>query len=1179
MEAKNAKDIPWLQEPSASLIDSLVACGLVTPNTRVTNTPKPQSNLKPGINSSIGSNIKSNLNSSLNSNINSNINTNTKAITLDTIGNNKKCTIPKSVVKGGSPTFVSRAGIRASTPNYERQSLLNQKRAKTPKTERKIAPTVPKITTIENFTTPAANQLTSSNESLLASNSADNTNNLNILNGTNTVRSRDTNTTTATTRSNKMPKIDDYIGIERKFAGRKDAQELAYNYHCMLQSVNLDDYSNPESLNDGLKKSLDYTLLTVNKLIMQLRGYSEEHARLLNEIKAFYVRRVEQLPEISHHYTEELKQCAQKLEEAAKNEETLKSEIEIREITITGLHSDVKDAERRYEKLNFLLQETQEKLDSTLLTNASLEDERKSLLFRLSKSEEQKSQAQQTATANQEMLENARAQIQSQEALLEKYQQEGAGFRPLYLKATDEISKLKDQIDDLKDKIEHMVDRKETREIDIQTDPVTIVTSGSSASSSKKKTRNRNQSTKRQNVANLIDLAGHKPLRKSVDQMNLSDSRSPTPKKGSARDGNVTPNVIGSTTFTSKKSHSPSVPPSNITMKNILSNSQGTLPTHLSSPAIDTFSQEDSVQDLSKLNTSNSEDESISKEIKSEQPITLRKDVSASNKTNEPDSYESDSIYNSNNKITPIQQISNSAVSFRPAPYPTSKPPIPPPSAGKSQAKLTRSSSFLNSQSKFEENPLPQDYSIDHTKIETPPTLIGCIYRLLPLTINTTLSNSPALRIESIMAKVKSQTKDFNWVIQRIVGFFHSLYSVDQLTTAEEDTVSLFRKNLLESCSMEVLANKVFTDLVQSCQFYKLTSTCVQFFLQFLMQEFSIVDFKFFNIIFNLCFEYMYPSINSLIEDPELVPEIPQFLIHIEVCKFLLNYVFPHHAGKYDFDELRQNTKITPHPDLVDFFAFATKMISLFRDTHQQFHSQVKNLLTLVGWSQTVDVSEPLFKDFFVLVRPISNKNDIEKLWQRFKLEMSINNVEATINQSSFIHFCSDFPEVSNELLSLPYINNFDRVFSTMPSPLQELLTFLKKRFTKFVRELYLRMPLEIQKIQENTILKIRNSLLRCDVSSTLISYRHFLQLTDLKLTEQNPYIVFQANTTVNDVQMITSMLHSREVLAVGHLGENVKIEVEEEEKPNAEEEEEEEENAEKNADNTDKTNSNKIEG
>ena len=1104
MNEKTAKDIPWLQEPNSSLIESLVTCGLVSPNAKVRKSPKPTPNLRQAADESY----------------------------------HQKLATPK-IPRAATASIKS----RAASSSLERTSPF---RAKTPKLEntRIIASPIPKLATIENFTTPAVSE--DKENELVLSRSVNNT-------------SRTDNSIRTVSRV----RMEEYLGSDRKFAGRKDAQELAANYHYLLNTVNLEDYSNPETLNEGIKKSLDFTLLTLNKLILQIRGYSEEHAKLLNEIKSFYVRRVEQLPEMSDHYTEEIKEKNNQLADAEKNANFLKNEIKEREMVINGLNGDISESQRRYENLNMLLQETQERLNSTLLANSSLEDERKTLLFKLSRAEEQKNQAQQQATANQEMLDNAKTQIQSQESLIEKYQQEGAGFRPLYLKATEDNTKLKEQIEQLKYKIDNMILKNETTEVEVQTDLVGVLNS-TQPNQKRSKTKVRGNSLKKQSQTPL-DLSGtsHKALRRSVEQISVSSDLK-THSKKSTKSKNFR---IGGINFSSSSGKT--------SLNYKLSTSQTGFSSKLSSASSVEFQSNEENDNSSSL--SEQSPSSISEKSRGGNKITnsftlgkgkknidlLTKSGSTAKKgvgklhgnssTNSLSTLKP-KISTSKNQI-PVSSMSNLTNMIlqedNNSPLTTTNP-----NTASIQSKLPSSSSAAKNI--IIKEPLPDDYKIDHDHIDLPPTLVGCIYRLLPLTINITLSNSPALRIENIMSKAKTQSKHYNWVLQRIVAFFQTLFSVDQdASNTEEDTISLFKSYLLESCGIDVVANKTFLDIIQSCQFYRMTSSCIEFFLQFMLQELSIVDFKFFTIIFNLCFDLIYPPINAMIEDPELVPETPQFLIHINACKFLIERLFAHNYGKFDFDQLRKDTKLTVHPDLVDFFVFATNVLSLFRLTHQQFHSQVKNLLTLVGWSQNVEFSEPLFKDFFVIVKPISTEDYIEKLWERFKLEMSVKNMEEEINQLSFIHFCSDFPEMSNQILALPYINNFDRVFSSLVSPLQELLTFLKKRFTKFVRTIYLHSPQNLQTLEENTILKIRNSLLRCDVSSTLISYRHFLQLTDLKLTEMSPYIVFNPNITTNDIQSIINILHSRENLAAGSLGSHVKI--------NEEKDEEEEESNEKN--------------
>lgn len=1034
MKGKTLKDIPWLQQPSSSLIDSLVTCGLVTPNTKVTKAPKHQSNLKP-------------------------VPSNYSALDPFQTKKNKILSPPKTPIVNKSINQT-----RAKTATLAKRQSIDHPRANSSNNNKKgNNSSISQTRDINSFLTPADDPEKDKN---------------NPQNETNSM----------TSDNLRLPNIDEYISTERKFAGRKEAQELTSNYHYLLSTLHLDDYSDADQLTEAVKRSLDFTLLTFNKLILQIRGYSEDHAKLLNEIKSYYVRRVEQLPEMCEIYANQLHEASEKQESLEKQEIRLNHEIEDRDRSIVSLQNEIEMQRKDYEKLNFMLQETQEKLNMALLENAQYEDDKKTLMFKLAKTEDAKNQAQQTATANEEMLENTRAQIKSQEALLEKYQQEGAGFRPLYLKATDENSKLKDQIEELKTKIEKMVEKQQTKDCEVQTDPVTIVpTKTEKDTASKKSKRSRIGTLKRGPAPPLFDnnelQSKNKP--EFANTISLHDQL---------------PKLADKSSIFLMEKRSPS---------------------------------------LSDLVTRNRNSENSSGQSTAEPSTPSSKGSSELQTIPEEQSIKSNPVPFPHTKNNQIQQNASDVTGTKQNNDLNNTQTNPPPNTKIESIKPSQSK--LELQLKQKENNLPADYHISHNNIEATPTLISCIYRLLPLQLNMSLSLSPSFRIDTILQKTKTHPKEYFWVLHHIVDFFHTLYSMEQITDSEIDIVALFRNALIESTQMEVLANKIFTDIVQSSQFYKLTSSCVQFFLQFLLQELTIVDFKFFNIIFNICFEYIYPPIIQIIEDPEFLPEQPQFLIHVDVCKFLYELLFKPYSNTINYDDLRKNTKLTVHPDLVDFFVFSTKMIQLFRQLHQQFHGQVENILMLVGWSQLVDMSESLFKDFFVIVDPLSSKSDIDKLWQRFKLELSIHDHNMNITQASFIQFCSDFPEVSNKILILPFLANFNRSFSSLPSPLQELFTYIKKKFTKLVRDIYRSVASDMKKAFERIIVKIRNSLLRCDVSTSLISYRHFLQLTDLKITELSPFVVFLPQTTNDDVNLIITMLHSREMLAIHALGKDYK--------------------------------------
>ena len=661
------------------------------------------------------------------------------------------------------------------------------------------------------------------------------------------------------------------------------------------------------------------------------------------------------------------------------------------------------------------------------MDNDDLEGENKTLTFRLAKLEEQRQTALDQMDATKKELETARSQLRHQDDVIAQYEHEGAGFRPLYVKAVEELTVLKEQAAKLADRMENMVERQETVEVEVQTDEIVQ----SARETGKKKKRKRGETSARRSPE--TSARGKQKLMKST-----SDAS------------------VGSESGTDAR---------NMVM---------TLPQNLNTSTEQ--SVDSSARDMETPEVVQRPKRNIVFEEGADRLALLRQ--------------KSSSVHNLSGLVTESLELHRS----------------------NSIATMTQNDLIVEEE---EQDPLPVDYHLNHKDFVPSSALLSCVFRLLPLSLSSMLDVAPSQFMNTLISEHASAAKPYNWVLHQIVDFFHSLYSIDQLSNCSIDTATLFKENIKNTTKVEVLANKTFCEVIQGTVCYQSMSTCVRFFQQFLLKEFTIVDYKFFNMVFNFCFDYFYPPVAGMIEDPDLDPDQPQFLIHVDIATKLVQALFSHEVPNFSLDELRKQTKHTPHKNLIDFFAFSVKMLTFFRATHQKFHNQVKNLLTLIGWSRNIQVTESLFLEFFSLVNPNSAVDEIEKLWQRFKLEVCMKDRKqgAGLNQASFINFCSDFPEVGNIVLSLPYLNNFDRAVSAMAPPVQTLFSFLNRRFTKYIRQLYRILSPEMKDLVTPTIVKYRNALLLCDITTALFCYRHFLQLIDLRMTDNTCFKIVTYNS------------------------------------------------------------------
>jgi len=818
-----------------------------------------------------------------------------------------------------------------------------------------------------------------------------------------------------------LPSIDELLSTKRKYAGPKDAQSLSREYHSIISNDDIDDSVPPERQSSALASNFQGAFLIWNKFNVQLRSFSEEHAVLLVEIKQFFQERLERFPQISQNYVK-------MIQEAKSNEENAKKELEQsichnaeKEEIIFSLQDQIVELTESNEALRIDIQDLNEKIDNMEFNAEMNKNEQSTLLLRLQRSEEQRGQLQLNDSSQKELIESLQKQIKSHESIISKYEQDGAGYRPMYYQAMEDMKILHDNIETLHEEVENLKKQPKYTDFGVLTD--TMVTQANDTPQKpalgKKKTRN-----------NM----------KTIDFRDL---------------------------------HPPSL-----------------------DTIIDQKPQVNPIERNSSLNI-----------IVNPPPSTA-------------------------NKI-PIPIIE------------TPPPPMPPVIELESTPILPKAEKSLDLSTDYQEPtvlpsssiPMPSDYAVNHGYEIEQESIVNCVFRLLPLPIGTSLEHSPESVLDMISNDRRTQSKPYFWVLRHIVNFFSSLAGVEQLSDFSMGAISLAKQKLIRESGIESIANRIFFDIIQSSQFFKLDSQAVNMYLQFMLQELNIVDLKFFQMLFSLCLEMIYPSVNESINDPDIFPVTPQFLIHTDIAKKIFRSFFAHlPESDLNIDEIRNETPYRIHPDLITFWGFGMKMITFFRKTHVQFHRQVSGLLSLIGWDQCMDMTDTLFKQFFIIVNPSISFDDLKRLWERFNLDKTYRG-ERSITNMTFIRFCSDFPELSISILILPYLETFDREISKLSDPLLQLVKFLRIRFTTFVRKVNSDLPKNIQERLSKWIFAIRNSLIRCDISSAVAAYRHFLQTIDLKLTEENPYITISQQISPEGCDELKQTLLSRETLIAKLIG------------------------------------------
>jgi hypothetical protein len=365
-----------------------------------------------------------------------------------------------------------------------------------------------------------------------------------------------------------------------------------------------------------------------------------------------------------------------------------------------------------------------------------------------------------------------------------------------------------------------------------------------------------------------------------------------------------------------------------------------------------------------------------------------------------------------------------------------------------------------------------------------------------------------------------------------MIDFLHGTFHWDH--SERIDVSRLLYKSLADVLGRnEAVVRATCQYVMQDVAYYSPSSRCAYFFQQFLIREFTIIDFEFFNLLFNPFYSLVYPPIDKTRNDPDIEPETALFLIHTDLIQAIIRELFMGNEKLFDLGELRKETRNSPHPDLVDFFAFATQMIIAFRSTHRRFHAQVHNLLSLIRWDPYVEMTEGLFKQFFILVDPIHYAEWYGKIWDRFRTETNLLNPDQHLTAQTFIRFCSDFPVIADTIMGLPHLENFQMCYDQLAMSMFELIGFLVKRFTGVVLPIYEEVQGPMKDQLEHPIIIIRNSLMRVDMSTALHGYRKFLQFVDIRFTDERPFYEFPVNLSMEDVKNITNRFSARESLAL----------------------------------------------
>ena len=1002
----------WMEEPVMPMVEGLLASGLINSTTRV-KLKEIDPNLKDEYQNR---NLKR-----------TNKSSSTKPATSSTQRSNASKKISNRT--------------EDQEPHYQKKKLLRYNQSSKSSHTKSVSPSLGESTSkYLSFATPPPNFSIQNNENVNSNqyNQDDNSISLGIP-------------------------IDQILLTKKRYIGKRDIQRLLSDYMnkmnnymttiadsqmCKEENNILND---PSFQYKEMDKMLNTTFATWNSAITTIRGYSDEYARLLYEIKKFFQKRVEKFPEIVQKYDEKITNL-NSLNDSQKEEiDRINSIITDKDNEIVTYQKKIDDLSLKIYHLENDKEELNARINNAEYSKEHIEEEYNTAVFRLTKSEAERKKSTQVLQSTQELLESCRSQIAHQEEVIVKYEEEGAGYRPLYTRAASENQQYIKDINDLREKMKNMVVKQVTVNVEVQTNPVKIVnetkskkTAGTMRSTKKSSKKLRKQQST-VTVRNIMEKYDPNVLNSTATTTPENKKKKKKPSSASKQiknskvlsptnlvlKGNNSAEASAPTSVNVSAAVSPCLNEYMLKNQGILKSSEKFTPiVHCVSfdSVSDAFDMSGDTQPASNFgrnrshscfsreqsHTNFSREQSRASFSREQSNATFTKDQShasfsreqsnatfaldqsnasfaleqstpsfardqsrikfvtkdSSNKKSDARSY-SKSHSHLLNKETEHHSKCKSANNT-----PTLSPIISQ-SCTQSLSMSSESSSgcspdqcrflsptksiAISAEEIVEEPTLPPDYNIRETFDVDSDTLISCVYRLLPLPLGTSsiFIHHADPEIENIMQNKSGNTsarltessivpnyKSYNWLIQRIIDFFHSVLNLDQTSNQYIDSVTMLRATISENTKIEALSERIFQDVIKTALMFK-QIPIVSVFLKVVTYEITTSEYKFLNMLFNLAFEYIYPSVQSLIDDPDLSPNSPtsQFLIHRSICEEIATKIFKH-VEKEAFEAVQSIPSDFRWPDLIDYWEFTLKMISFFTQTHKQFQRQVRAILT-----------------------------------------------------------------------------------------------------------------------------------------------------------------------------------------------------------------------------------------
>ena len=912
---------------------------------------------------------------------------------------------------------------------------------------------------------------------------------------------------------------------------RKESQKLLRKFHELTENAEIEmrNSISPEEKSEAFQRLLASYFLLWNDVIKQIKSYNQDYSLMLIQIKSFYQKVLKQLPELSTQYESELSKLQteydnlfsahQKLEE---DMSTLKEKDELDTDKIMKLKNELGMMKKQLEG------ELQAKSDIAM-QNEDFKSKMTESLYRLGKIQEIKKNLEAKIEEDEKEIADCHVQNKNLENLIKQYEEEGAGFRPLYTKAAEELNSVKEQFEIIQNEL-NLYKKRDNSKVEIGTDPIftydQIIKTSTSGTSNKKKIRGTPSTF--------------------IGQKNLS----------------LNPSTTNETIHLSNKQTKEQNSTTNESMH--LANKQ----TKEQNPSISTFKKGNTSQ--TSLVNKNDQKSNTSLVTDEENP-TKEKRIPIKEKTTSQLP-----IKETKSAETIIPQ-SNSSIRFKLKPSLTQKPNDTPilltemPTSSLEHLKLEEIIGIQNNSKDSEEkqpesnqqkssqqkqddeqqtqeivieiqddfnvsNALPDDYIQTVSELMEYKSMVSYVYKLLPFPYQYYMpENDDFIQLYSIPKDV--QLRDFPWTLRTVLTIMRDGFNTISSFTNDVSFKTIIQNVLKNICRNEIIVDKIEASLMTSVIHFRKVSKTLEFFLKFVTSEYSITDFRLFNILFSMALPVLYPKVESITNDPDINDDSQSFTIHTSNVNKLSEIFL--HIHEFPHDTLEKLIKTAPdqkYPRLVSFWDFAVEFTNIFNDMHKNFHISIRNCLALVGAMEINKVMKEHFFGFIRILFPCIQEKDIKELWRKVSISVGETDAEL-VEHFVFLDWIGDSQSIVESIINLPRNDKFEQTFKQMSLKNERLFNFIRRRYITFIPRLLQRLPLDITEKIAPYITKIRNSLLRCDLCGCCMFYRHILQTVDLLITQSNPFIVFSQALQNDEMDHMIEFLKLREKTASLSIG------------------------------------------